>query len=46
MPGAARASRQSSPTASLIDLDLHLVRDGDAWKIDQESWRFAPGGGP
>ena len=31
---------------NVIDLDLHLVKDGDSWKIDQEHWQFAPGGGP
>jgi hypothetical protein len=31
---------------NIIDLDLHLVKDGGTWKIDQEHWRFAPGGGP
>jgi hypothetical protein len=31
---------------NVIDLDLHLVKDGGTWKIDQEHSRFAPGGGP
>jgi hypothetical protein len=31
---------------NVIDLDLHLVKDGGGWKIDQEHWRSAPGGGP
>lgn len=31
---------------NIIDLDLHLVKDGSTWKIDQEQWQFAPGGGP
>ena len=31
---------------NVIDLDLHLVKDGGSWKIDQEQWRFVPGGGP
>jgi hypothetical protein len=31
---------------NVIDLHLHLVKDGGAWKIDQEQWEFAPGGGP
>lgn len=31
---------------SVIDLDLHFVRVDDTWKIDRESWQFAPGGGP
>ncbi|HXM53526.1 MAG TPA: hypothetical protein VN913_09630 [Candidatus Binatus sp.] len=31
---------------NVIDLDLHLVRDGGTWKIDQEHSQFAPGGGP
>jgi hypothetical protein len=31
---------------NVIDLDLHLVKDGGTWKIDQEHWQFAPGGGP
>jgi len=31
---------------NVIDLDLHLVNDGRTWKIDQEHWQFAPGGGP
>jgi hypothetical protein len=37
----------SRPAATnVIDLDLHLVRDAGGWKIDQEHWQFAPGGGP
>jgi hypothetical protein len=37
----------SRPEASnVVDLHLHLVKDGDGWKIDQEQWEFAPGGGP
>ena len=37
----------SQPEATnVIDLDLHLVKDGGAWKIDQEHSQFAPGGGP
>lgn len=31
---------------NVVDLDLHLVRDAGGWKIDQEHWQFAPGGGP
>jgi hypothetical protein len=31
---------------NVIDLDLHLVKDGGIWKIDQELSQFAPGGGP
>lgn len=31
---------------NVIDLDLHLVKDGGTWKIDQEHSQFAPGGGP
>jgi hypothetical protein len=35
------------PSANnIIDLDLHFVRRDGAWRIDQESWQFAPGGGP
>jgi hypothetical protein len=37
----------SRPVATnIVDLDLHLVRDAGGWKIDQEHWQFAPGGGP
>ena len=37
----------SRPEATnIIDLDLHLVKDGGSWKIDQEQSQFAPGGGP
>jgi len=37
----------SQPAATnIVDLDLHLVRDADGWKIDEEHWQFAPGGGP
>jgi hypothetical protein len=37
----------SQPAATnVVDLDLHLVRDAGGWKIDQEQWQFAPGGGP
>jgi hypothetical protein len=37
----------SQPAATnVLDLDLHLVRDADGWKIDEEHWQFAPGGGP
>jgi hypothetical protein len=37
----------SRPEATnVIDLDLHLVKDGGTWKIDQEHSQFAPGGGP
>jgi hypothetical protein len=37
----------SRPAATnIVDLDLHLVRDPGGWKIDQEHWQFAPGGGP
>jgi hypothetical protein len=37
----------SRPEATnVIDLDLHLLKDGGTWKIDQEHWQFAPGGGP
>jgi hypothetical protein len=35
-----------SEATNVIDLDLHLVKDGGTWKIDQEHWQFAPGGGP
>jgi hypothetical protein len=38
-------SRPGSAT-NIIDLDLHLVKDGGTWKIDHEHWQFAPGGGP
>jgi hypothetical protein len=39
--------RASAATATnVIDFDLHFVRLAGAWKIDHESWRFAPGGGP
>jgi hypothetical protein len=31
---------------NVIDLDLHLVKNGGTWKIDQEHSQFAPGGGP
>jgi hypothetical protein len=31
---------------NIVDLDLHLVRDATGWKIDEEHWQFAPGGGP
>lgn len=31
---------------NVIDFDLDFVRVGGAWKIDRESWQFAPGGGP
>jgi len=34
------------PATNVIDLDLHLVKDGGTWKIDRENWQFAPGGGP
>jgi hypothetical protein len=38
---------KTDPSASnVIDLDLHLIRDASVWKIDRESWQFAPGGGP
>jgi hypothetical protein len=38
---------QAEPAeTNVIDLDLHLVKDGGTWKIDQEHWQFAPGGGP
>jgi hypothetical protein len=37
----------SQPAATnIVDLDLHLVRDTGGWKIDEEHWQFAPGGGP
>jgi hypothetical protein len=37
----------SRPSATnVMDLDLHLIRADGAWKIDRETWRFAPGGGP
>jgi hypothetical protein len=31
---------------NIVDLDLHVVRDAGGWKIDEEHWQFAPGGGP
>jgi hypothetical protein len=31
---------------NVIDLDVHLVKDGGSWKIDKEHSQFAPGGGP
>lgn len=31
---------------NIVDLDLHLVRGADGWRIDQEHSQFAPGGGP
>jgi hypothetical protein len=31
---------------NIVDLDLHLVRDAGGWKIDEEHWQIAPGGGP
>lgn len=31
---------------NVIDLDLHLLKDGSTWKIEQEHSQFAPGGGP
>jgi len=35
------------PSATnVMDLDVHLVQAGGAWRIDQETWQFAPGGGP
>lgn len=35
------------PSATnVIELDLHFVRRDGVWKIDQETWQFAPGGGP
>jgi len=38
---------QAQPAeTNVIDLDLHLVKDRGTWKIDQEHWQFAPGGGP
>jgi hypothetical protein len=37
---------QPRAATNTIDLDLHLVKDGGAWKIDEEHWQFAPGGGP
>jgi hypothetical protein len=38
---------QAEPAeTNVIDLDLHLVKDSGTWKIDQEHWHFAPGGGP
>jgi hypothetical protein len=37
----------SRPEATnIIDLVVHLVKDGGTWKIDQEHWQFAPAGGP
>jgi hypothetical protein len=38
----------SQPAATnIVDLDLRLVRDAaGGWKIDEEHWQFAPGGGP
>jgi hypothetical protein len=37
----------SRPSATnVMDLDRHLIQADGAWKIDQETWRFAPGGGP
>ena len=40
-------SASSQPTeTNIIDLDLHLIKDGGVWKIDQEHSQFAPGGGP
>jgi hypothetical protein len=37
---------QPRAATNVVDLDLHLVKDGGTWKIDQEHWHFAPGGGP
>jgi hypothetical protein len=34
------------PETNIIDLELHLVKDGGSWKIDQEHQQYAPGGGP
>src|SRR2546425_8655908 len=40
-------SASSQPTeTNIVDLDLHIVKDGGVWKIDQEHSQFAPGGGP
>jgi hypothetical protein len=36
----------AAAATNIIDFDLHFVRLAGAWKIDRESWRFAPGGGP
>jgi hypothetical protein len=37
----------SQPEATnVLDLDLHLIKEGGSWKIDQETSHFAPGGGP
>jgi hypothetical protein len=37
---------QPRAATNIIDIDLYRVKDGGAWKIDQEQWQFAPGGGP
>src|SRR5256712_5819812 len=40
-------SASSQPTeTNIIDLELHIDKDGGVWKIDQEHSQFAPGGGP
>jgi hypothetical protein len=33
-------------STNVIDLDLHLIKEGGTWRIDQERSRFALGGGP
>jgi hypothetical protein len=45
-PIASQAVTSQPTETNVIDLDLHLVKEGGTWKIDQEHWQFAPGGGP
>jgi hypothetical protein len=45
-PITSQAETSQPAETNVIDLDLHLVKDGGSWKIDQEHWQFAPGGGP
>lgn len=45
-PITSQAETSQPAETNVIDLDLHLVKDGGTWKIDQEHSQFAPGGGP